>query len=66
MMAMGAMAGFVPVRFGPHRRGERRLRRTEGDLLGRADLRTACVTLSGVGKLVAFEWERPGLRLNWQ
>jgi hypothetical protein len=24
------------------------------------------VTLSGSGRLVAFEWERPGLRLNWQ
>jgi gluconolactonase len=33
---------------------------------GGPDLRTAYVTLSGVGKLVAFEWERPGLRLNWQ
>jgi len=33
---------------------------------GGPDLRTAYVTLSGVGKLVAFEWERPGLRLNYQ
>ena len=33
---------------------------------GGPDLRTAYVTLSGSGKLVAFEWERPGLRLNYQ
>ncbi len=33
---------------------------------GGPDLRTAYVTLSGSGKLVAFEWERPGLRLNCQ
>lgn len=33
---------------------------------GGRDLRTAYVTLSGSGKLVAFEWERPGLRLNHQ
>jgi gluconolactonase len=33
---------------------------------GGADLRTAYVTLSGSGRLVTFEWERPGLRLNWQ
>jgi gluconolactonase len=33
---------------------------------GGPDLRTAYVTLSGVGKLVAFEWPRPGLRLNYQ
>jgi len=33
---------------------------------GGPDLRTAYVTLSGSGRLVAFEWERPGLRLNWQ
>ena len=32
---------------------------------GGPDLRTAFVTLSGKGKLVAFEWERPGLRLNY-
>lgn len=32
---------------------------------GGADLRTAFVTLSGKGKLVAFEWERSGLRLNY-
>ena len=30
---------------------------------GGDDLRTAYVTLSGGGKLVAFEWPRPGLRL---
>jgi gluconolactonase len=33
---------------------------------GGPDLRTAYVTLSGSGRLVAFEWERPGLRLNHQ
>jgi gluconolactonase len=32
---------------------------------GGRDLRTAFVTFSGQGKLVAFEWERPGLRLNY-
>jgi gluconolactonase len=32
---------------------------------GGPDLRTAFVTLSGKGKLVAFEWERAGLRLNY-
>jgi len=33
---------------------------------GGPDLRTAYVTLSGSGKLVAFDWERPGLKLNYQ
>jgi gluconolactonase len=33
---------------------------------GGPDLKTAYVTLSGSGRLVAFEWERPGLRLNHQ
>ena len=33
---------------------------------GGPDLRTAYVTLSGSGRLVAFECEQPGLRLNWQ
>ena len=33
---------------------------------GGDDLRTAYVTLSGTGKLVAFEWPRPGLRLAYQ
>ncbi len=33
---------------------------------GGPDMRTCYVTLSQWGKLVAFEWERPGLRLNWQ
>ena len=32
---------------------------------GGPDLTTAYVTLSGAGRLVALEWERPGLRLNW-
>ncbi|MFA5120724.1 SMP-30/gluconolactonase/LRE family protein [Zavarzinia sp.] len=31
---------------------------------GGDDLRTAYVTLSGTGRLVALEWPRPGLRLN--
>jgi len=33
---------------------------------GGPGLRTAFATLSGAGKLVAFEWEGPGLRLNSQ
>lgn len=33
---------------------------------GGPDLRTAYVTLSGSGKLVALDWPRPGLRLNHQ
>jgi gluconolactonase len=33
---------------------------------GGADLRTAYVTLSGHGQLVAFRWPRPGLKLNYQ
>jgi gluconolactonase len=33
---------------------------------GGPDLKTAYVTLSGSGRLVALEWERPGLRLNHQ
>jgi gluconolactonase len=43
-----------------------------GDLLttnicfGGDDLRTAYVTLSGTGRLVAMEWPRPGLRLQYQ
>jgi gluconolactonase len=32
---------------------------------GGADLRTAYITLSGTGRLVATEWRRPGLRLAW-
>jgi gluconolactonase len=32
---------------------------------GGPDMRTAYVTLSGSGRLVAFEWDRPGLRLNY-
>jgi gluconolactonase len=31
---------------------------------GGPDLRTAYITLSGTGRLVAMEWPRPGLRLN--
>ncbi len=33
---------------------------------GGPDLKTCYVTLAQWGKLAAFEWERPGLRLNWQ
>jgi gluconolactonase len=33
---------------------------------GGPDLKTAFVTFSGHGKLVAFEWMRKGLRLNYQ
>lgn len=32
---------------------------------GGPDLRTAFVTLSSTGKLVSFEWPRPGLKLNF-
>jgi gluconolactonase len=32
---------------------------------GGADLRTAYVTLSGTGKLIALDWPRPGLPLNY-
>jgi gluconolactonase len=32
---------------------------------GGPDLRTAYLTLSGTGRLVATEWPRPGLKLNW-
>ena len=32
---------------------------------GGADLRTAYITLSGTGRLVATQWPRPGLRLNY-
>jgi gluconolactonase len=32
---------------------------------GGRDLRTAYVTLSGTGRLVAIEWPRPGLKLRW-
>jgi gluconolactonase len=33
---------------------------------GGADLRTAYITCSGSGRLVATAWPRPGLRLAWQ
>jgi gluconolactonase len=33
---------------------------------GGADLRTAYITLSGTGQLVAMDWPEPGLRLNHQ
>jgi len=32
---------------------------------GGPDLRTAYITLSGTGRLVAMEWPRPGLKLNY-
>ena len=32
---------------------------------GGADLRTAYATLSATGRLVSFEWPRPGLKLNY-
>jgi gluconolactonase len=32
---------------------------------GGEDLRTAYATLSAVGRLVSFEWPRPGLKLNY-
>jgi gluconolactonase len=32
---------------------------------GGPDMKTAYVTLSGSGRLVAFAWDRPGLRLNY-
>jgi gluconolactonase len=32
---------------------------------GGPDLRTAYVTLSGTGRLVAFDWPRPGLKLSY-
>ncbi|MFB6459648.1 SMP-30/gluconolactonase/LRE family protein [Bradyrhizobium tunisiense] len=31
---------------------------------GGADMRTAFITLSGTGRLVAVDWPRPGLALN--
>lgn len=33
---------------------------------GGKDMQTAYATLSGLGKLVAFKWDRPGHRLNYQ
>jgi gluconolactonase len=32
---------------------------------GGNDLKTAFVTLSSTGRLIAFEWERPGAKLNY-
>jgi gluconolactonase len=32
---------------------------------GGPELRTAFVTLSSTGRLVAIDWPRPGLRLAW-
>ena len=32
---------------------------------GGPGLRTAYITLSGTGRLVAMEWPRPGLKLNY-
>ena len=33
---------------------------------GGADMRTATITLSGVGQLAQMQWDEPGLRLNFQ
>jgi gluconolactonase len=32
---------------------------------GGPDLKTAYVTLTGMGKLVALDWPRPGLKLHY-
>jgi gluconolactonase len=32
---------------------------------GGPDLRTAYITLSGIGHLIAMDWPEPGLRLNY-
>ncbi len=32
---------------------------------GGKDMKTAYITLSGTGKLIAMDWRRPGLRLNY-
>jgi gluconolactonase len=32
---------------------------------GGPELKTACITLSGKGELVAMDWARPGLPLNF-
>jgi gluconolactonase len=32
---------------------------------GGPELRTAFITLSGVGQLVSMDWPEPGLRLNY-
>jgi gluconolactonase len=32
---------------------------------GGPDMKTAFITLSSTGRLVALDWPRPGLRLNW-
>jgi gluconolactonase len=32
---------------------------------GGPDLRTAYITLTGTGKLVAMDWPRPGLKLHY-
>jgi gluconolactonase len=56
--------------FSPDRKGWKHIPMpdlyTTNICFGGPDLRTAYVTLSGVGKLVAFEWDGPGLRLNYQ
>jgi gluconolactonase len=33
---------------------------------GGSDMKTAYITLSGIGQLVAMDWPEPGLRLNFQ
>ena len=32
---------------------------------GGPDMKTAFIMLSSTGRLVALDWPRPGLRLNW-
>src|SRR5690606_1028730 len=38
---------------------------TPSSCFGGCDLRSGCVTLSSSGRLVATEWPRPGLALNF-
>ena len=63
------MHGGITV-FGPDGARLRRLSMpdpmTTNLCFGGPGLSTAYVTLSGSGRLVAFDWERPGLRLNHQ
>lgn len=40
-------------------------RMTTNLCFGGPDLRTAYITCSGTGKVLAMEWPRPGLPLNW-
>ena len=40
-------------------------RLTTNICFGGKDLKTAYITLSTTGRLVAIDWPRPGLKLNW-